>query len=170
MPDLTSEMNDDGAEDIASILGVGSAVEVALGVASASEGLAGGSRGVASRSQGVVSGSRGSLGRGGPSGSRGSLGRGSRIVATGSRGGGKTSRPLGEEAQRRRSKRTRIENTENPSDDSLNNSTDTSIIDDAVSVYDSETEKYQFNLRRVEVIWSWRLNLKMRKRKMFLRG
>lgn len=48
MPDLTSEMNDDGAEDIGSILGVGSAVEVALGVASASEGLAGGSRGVAS--------------------------------------------------------------------------------------------------------------------------
>ena len=51
-----------------------------------------------------------------------------------------TSGPLGEEAQRRRSKRTRIENTENPSDDSLNNSTDTSIIDDAVSVYDSETD------------------------------
>ena len=51
-----------------------------------------------------------------------------------------TSGPLGVEAQRRRSKRTQIENTENPSNDSLNNSTDTFIIDDAVSVYDSETD------------------------------
>ena len=89
----------------------------------------------------MVSGSRGgpsgSLGRGGSSGI---LGRGSQIVATGSWGGGVTSGPLGVEAQRRRSKRTQIENTENPSNDSLNNSTDTFIIDDAVSVYDSETD------------------------------
>ena len=140
MPNLTSENNDD---DIASTLGVSAAV----GMASGSVGVAAAVR-VASRSVGKVSGSGGVHSRSRRSREEESGSRGSQGEMNLSCGFVEVQRGRQRVRQRGRPKRIRIEETENTSD----NSTDNSIIDDAVSVGEAdedgavEVSRYTFHI------------------------